>query len=277
MTKENTSQAEQELPAARFQNIPLEYVDDRILLDILPILFHKLKNKLTPILGYVQILKANSHEDFSHSRLQKIEDNASEMNELISTLRDYFRVGRKVKRPGNLNRILKSLSGLFRRIGKEQQVRITLDLDPKIPDDMLLPGEIATLILNLVDNALTAVRTTKASEKSIWIRTEDEGGQYRLRVKDNGDGITEEDQGKVWLPFFSRFSNRTGDADPVARPGLGLTVCEKIAANHEAKIVVNSEPGASCEFDRGFPRPSIPERLRVADGPKRNQGRSGKK
>ncbi len=277
MTKENTSHEEKELPAARFQNIPLEYVDDRILLDILPILFHKLKNKLTPILGYVQILKANSKEDFSRSRLQKIEDNASEMSELISTLRDYFRVGRKVKRPGNLNRVLKSLSGLFHRIGKEQQVRITLELDPKIPDDLLLPGEIETLILSLVDNALTAVRTTKASEKNIWIRTEDEGEQYRLRVKDNGNGIAEEDQEKVWLPFFSRFSNRTGDADPVVRPGLGLTVCERIAANHAARIVVNSEPGASCEFVAIFPRPSIPERQRVADGPKRKHGRSGKK
>ena len=268
MTKENMFQAERDFTVTRFQNIPLEYVNDQILLDILPILFHKLKNKLTPILGYVQILKANSQEDFFRNRLQKIEDNASEMSDLINTLKDYFRIGKKAKRPGNLNRILKSLSGLFRRIEKEQKVRIMLELDPKIPDDMLLPGEIETLILSLVDNALTAIRTTTAAEKNVWIRTEDEDGQYRLRVKDNGDGIPEEEQGKVWSPFFSRFPNR---------PGLGLTVCERIAANHEAKIILNSEPGAPCEFLVIFPRPSVPERLNSAEGPKRSCGRSAKK
>ena len=277
MTKENIFQAERDFTATRFQNIPLEYVNDQILLDILPILFHKLKNKLTPILGYVQILKANSQEDFFRSRLQKIEDNASEMSDLINTLKDYFRIDKKAKRPGNLNRILKSLSGLFRRIEKEQKVRIMLELDPKIPDDMLLPGEIETLILSLVDNALTAVRATKAAEKNVWIRTENEEGQYRLRVRDNGNGIPEEEQGKVWSPFFSRFPDRTGDANPVARPGLGLTVCERIAANHEVKMVLNSQPGISCEFIAIFPRPSIPERPKVADGPKRSRGRSAKR
>ena len=277
MIKENTFPAEPDLPAPRFQNIPLEYVNDQILIDMLPILFHKLKNKLTPVLGYVQILKANSREDFSRIRLQKIEDNAYEMSDLLNTLKEYFRVGKKAKRTGNLNRILKNLSGLFRRIEKKQKVSITLDLDPEVPDDMLIPGEIETLILSLVDNSLTAVRETKAAERNVWIRTENGDGRYQIRVKDNGCGIPEEEQEKVWSPFFSRFPNRTGDADPVTRPGLGLTVCERIAANHEAKIVLNSEPGASCEFIAIFPRPSIPERQKAADGPKRNPDHPAKK
>jgi signal transduction histidine kinase len=277
MTKENMFHVDPDFTADRFQNIPLEYVNDQILLDILPILFHKLKNKLTPILGYVQILKANSREDFLRSRLQRIEDNASEMSDLLNTLKDYFRIDKKAKRPGNLNRVLKSLSGLFRRIEKEQKVRIMLELDPKIPDDMLFAGEIETLILSLVDNALTAVRATTAAEKNVWIRTESEEGQYRLRVRDSGNGIPAEEQEKIWSPFFSRFSNRTGDANPIPRPGLGLTVCERIAANHEAKIVLNSEPGTSCEFIAIFPRPSIPEKPKVANGPKRSRGRSAEK
>ena len=193
-----------------FQNIPPEYVNEQVLLDILPILFHKLKNKLTPIMGYSQILKANSRNDFFNSRLEKIEENASDLSELLNTLKDYFQFAKKAKQRGNLNRTLKKLDGLFLRIGKEQNVRVRIELDPKVPDDFYFSGEIETLILNLVDNAVTAVKMKTPAGKSILIRTEDENDQYRLRIRDDGIGIAEEEQGKIWAPFSA--ASKTGRA-----------------------------------------------------------------
>jgi signal transduction histidine kinase len=141
-------------------------------------------------------------------------------------------------------------------------VRIRLELDPKIPDDLFFSGEIETLILNLVDNAVTAVKMKDPAGKNIWIRTENENDQYRLRVRDDGIGIAEEEQGKIWAPFFSRFKDR---------PGLGLTICEKIASNHNGQFQVRSERNVFTEFTATFPRPEISET------PKRSRGRAGKK
>jgi signal transduction histidine kinase len=227
------------------------FSDERDLLngifrEILPVIFHKLKNKLTPILGYTQILKARAADDFSRERLDKIENSASELSALLTNLKDYLKVEAPALQPGNLNRILKELEPAWQKTAAEQQVKFFLDLDAAIPEMQLHPGQMRLLLLNLTANAFSALRTDPAPGKEIRLTTRREDDRVTLIVRDNGIGMSPEERDNIWTPFYAKFKNGTG---------MGLVICEKVIANHGAACQVSSQPGAYSEFVIAFPLP----------------------
>ena len=60
-----------------------------------------------------------------------------------------------------------------------------------------------------------------------------------ILFKDNGIGICKEDQDKLFQPYFSTKSYGTG---------LGLAIVERIVADHQGEISVDSEPGSGTKF-----------------------------
>lgn len=207
--------------------------------EILPVIFHKMKNKLTPIVGYSQILLAKTEDERLKERIRKIEKNADELTLQFNLLRDYLPVEKTIKVKENLNHILSRLRPHLAEICRDQRTGITIETDAHIPDDLVNPGQIEILITNMVDNALQAIKEKKAGPGLIEIRTKSDEDGYRLSIKDNGIGIRKEDIPKMWTPFFSGFKDRAG---------LGLTICEKIINNHGASFRVDSAAGAYSEF-----------------------------
>jgi len=210
-----------------------------IAIQALPLILHKLKNKLTPILGYSQMLLAKVEEEGQKEKLRKIERNASELTDQLNILKDYFSESIGVTTQENLNRVILGLGPFFSSIKKQGQIEIEFDLDKTIPDDRLNLGQIEVLIMHLVDNAVLAIKARKPTLGVIQLQTGREGEDYYLSVKDNGIGIKKEDLPMIWTPFFAVFSGTSG---------LGLTICEKIIANHRATPFVSSTEGQFTEF-----------------------------
>lgn len=217
--------------------------------EILPVIFHKLKNKLTPILGYAQILVSRSNDEFFRKRLGEIERNANELTELFNILRDYFHIESKARESGNLNAILHGLQHHIDQVAAREGISVTLDTDPALSDMMMVQGQIEALFLNVFENAVHALRAKGHEQKTIHIATRRESSGDVLIVRDNGIGIPEEEQAKIWNPFFSTFGNRAG---------LGLSICEKIAANHDGRIELQSAPGQFTEVRVTFPPTTAP-------------------
>lgn len=212
--------------------------------EILPVVFHKLKNKLTPILGYTQILKARAADEFTCERLGKIENNAGELASLLNTLKDYLKVEPAPRQPGNINRILEGLQPLLKKTAAKNKIKIILDLDASAPDMPLHAGQIRLLLLNMTANAVTALQMKTAPKKEIRLSTRLGDGFLTLTVRDNGIGIEELDA--IWAPFYSRYAGHAG---------LGLVICEKIIANHEAACRVSAQAGEFSQFEIRFPLP----------------------
>jgi signal transduction histidine kinase len=227
-----------------------EMQKNEILLEILPIVFHKLKNKLTPIMGYTQILSAKITDERLKERLKKIENNADELTNQIDMLRDYFSNGQPLKEEMNLNDIIRGMESYFSGVRENHKIALELDLDENIPASALCVGQIEMLIIQMVDNAVQAIKVKNSGEGAIHIRTKAGADAFRLSIKDNGVGIAGEDIPKLWTPFFSGFADKTG---------IGLTICEKIIANHNAACRVVSTPADSSEFNITFKRTSITE------------------
>jgi HD-like signal output (HDOD) protein/signal transduction histidine kinase/CheY-like chemotaxis protein len=250
----------------------LELQRSEIVGEMLPVIFHKLKNKLTPILGYSQILLTKVQDDATKQRLEKIEKNANELTEQLNFLRDYFKISKQLKEKENLNAIINNLKPYFERIEKNDNIKIELALDPGIPEDMLIPGQIEALITNLVDNAVLSIKVKEMEgcEGLITIRTQSAAAEnnsvYTLSIRDNGRGIDEKDIPIIWSPFYSQFPNKAG---------LGLTICEKIISNHDASHLVESVEGEYTKFLITFTSnltpPEREEPLRAFEEPKEDK------
>jgi len=214
--------------------------------EIMPVIFHKLKNKLTPILGYAQILKSRTADDFTKERLCKIENNANELTALLTILKDYFKVESAAKQPGNINHILQDLKPHWQKTMVKNKIKILLDLDPQVPEMPLHAGQIRLLLLNMTANAITALQMKTAPKKEIRLSTRLEDGHVKLAVRDNGIGMREEELDYIWTPFYSQYAENAG---------LGLVICEKIIANHAAVCRVSSTAGEYSQFEISFPLP----------------------
>ncbi len=243
----------------------IELQKSEILGDLLPVIFHKLKNKLTPILGYAQILLAKVTDPAINDRVRKIEKNANELATQLNTLRDYFKTDKILEERENINAVLSHLKPHFAKVESENSIKIVIETDRTITDDLLNAGQLEAMIINMVSNAITAIKMKKAVDISttgiITIITRDipEKNSYLLSIRDNGVGIKEENIFRIWTPFYADFPDH---------PGIGLTICEKVIANHNATCVVHSKDGEFSLFEITFQRklqedtvlaPSIPD------------------
>jgi signal transduction histidine kinase len=94
-------------------------------------------------------------------------------------------------------------------------------------------------ICNLLDNALEALR--EVSDPVLSITTTMASGCRIIAVGDNGPGIPEEIQGKIFTPLFSTKSSR---GKPCA--GLGLFLSRRLLTPYGGEISFESRPGRTC-------------------------------
>jgi HD-like signal output (HDOD) protein/signal transduction histidine kinase len=221
----------------------IELQKAEIMGELLPVIFHKLKNKLTPILGYSQILLAKVKDDTVSERLKKIEKSANELTYQLNLLRDYFKTEKVTKEKNNINHIINHLKPFFEDIERRNDLQIILDLDYQVPDSFLNPGQIEALITNMVDNSVNSIKSKETKGGMIDIKTETTSDGYKLVVRDNGVGMKEENITRIWTPFYTSIPDQ---------PGIGLTVCEKIIMNHNAAFTVRSQDGHYAEFEINF-------------------------
>jgi len=107
---------------------------------------------------------------------------------------------------------------------------------PAIESDF---DQLQQVLVNLINNALYAVREEPAGE--IRINAERSDDYAAVAVADNGCGIAQEDLEKIFMPFFT--------TKPVGQwTGLGLSTCYGIIERLGGKITVNSEPGEGTVF-----------------------------
>lgn len=115
------------------------------------------------------------------------------------------------------------------------------------------PGQIRQLILNLTQNALTAVEGRGAPRVVLGCQLRDawEAGSagVELSVRDNGRGMSEEELGQIFEVFYSTRKGGTG---------LGLAIVDRIVRRHEGTLEVESEPDAGTTIRVVLPRPAVP-------------------
>jgi signal transduction histidine kinase len=98
--------------------------------------------------------------------------------------------------------------------------------------------QLQQVLLNLVVNALEAMRETPAAERRVIIRSERESeGRVRVSVRDFGTGLPAEEPARIFERFFS--TKREG-------MGMGLAIARSIIASHDGELAAANANGGGA-------------------------------
>ncbi len=121
--------------------------------------------------------------------------------------------------PGDLNDLVSGMERQLAQYGPEGDLR--LELDPNVPDVLLTPEAVSSIVSNLVENArkYAPVDPSQPGVEPILVRTHVQDGEVSLEVLDRGPGVSEGEREKIFQAFY-----RVGtEATRTARgAGLGL-------------------------------------------------------
>ncbi len=205
---------------------------------------HDFNNILTGITGNLSILRMQlpeGHKGFE--RIDRCEKAVSQATGLTCQLLTFSRGGDPVTKPTDLRQLIENAVS-FALTGSSIAAEVTIaeDLWPVEADE----GQFGQVINNLLINAVQAmpqggaVRVSAANRLLSQQGTSEEERYVAMVVSDQGEGITPENQGKIFDPYFT--TKETGT-------GLGLTSAYSIIRKHGGDISVTSEPGKGTTFE----------------------------
>lgn len=210
-------------------------------------LAHDFNNLLGAILGNAALLETMSPEGSEAAETAAIIQRAAERaTELAAHLSRAARLEPPRHEPVDLNATVREIAELLRAT-LPAGVQLRTEMDEALPPVMGDPVELHQLALNLAANARDAMAASGAVDGVILLATAMENGGALLRVEDNGPGIPSELHERVFQPFFT-----TREGSESGR-GLGLTIVERAAKRHGARIRLTSEPGRGTAFHILFP------------------------
>ncbi|MGL6074134.1 MAG: sensor histidine kinase [Fimbriiglobus sp.] len=201
---------------------------------------HEVGNPLTSISTIVQLLEQRELEPYTRQKLQLV---TTELTRIQNILRELITFSRPASDQVGLvsmdDVVTESLKiAKFYKGGKNR--KILAELEPDLPRLVGVRGQFVQIVFNLVVNAIDA--TDKGGE--ILISGKCQENNIYLKVKDDGIGITSEDQLKLFQPYFTTKKQGTG---------LGLFVIRRIVEAHHGTVRVESEVGRGTVFHVCFP------------------------
>ena len=206
---------------------------------------HELNNKLTPILGYIQIFRALGLGEEIDQYIEVMEDSAMNAKHIVESLLKYSRPVPPKKEYIQLNETMQHTIGLIEPTIRMQGIKLETTLDSDIPKTMADESQISQVFLNILNNACQAIEKKEHGIIAISSGMSVEKN-ILFCISDNGTGIPEENLTKIFDPFFSTKEVGKGT-------GLGLSVTYGIIQGHEGTIRVGSEPGKGCTFEIELP------------------------
>ena len=144
----------------------------------------------------------------------------------------------------DVNKLAAELLRYYARIlVKTGNVRVVEQFDRSIPLIRTDPSQLQQVLINLLDNA---IHFTAEKGGMVTVSTEAQPNIVRIKVSDNGPGMTESVKQRIFDPFFT--------TKPVGKgTGLGLAICYGIIKKLGGEIYVDSEEGQGAVFTLQLP------------------------
>ncbi len=236
-----------------FRDITRDVEVDRMKSEFISMVSHELRTPMTSIKGYIDLLyngMVGPISDAQKNFLQIVKSNADRLTMLVNDLLDISRIetGRLklVLRPVELHviigNVITDLTPKARGRGQTLESLVEGPLPPVRAD----PDRVTQILTNLVDNAIKYTPTGGR----IAVDAEVVDRFVHVHVIDNGIGISEEDQEKLFTRFF-RADNPLVQAS--SGTGLGLTIVKAIVELHGGEIWFKSAPGQGSTFSFSLP------------------------
>lgn len=232
----------------RQKNLELERIS-RAKSDFLAAMSHELRTPLNAILGFSELLmgeELGKIREEQKQALSEVKTNGENLLRLINGLLDLAKLeAGKMELfvgPVDLEQLIRRVTGMIRSL--LQKKRQSLDVRLPQGEAVLYADEIKLqqVLLNLLSNAIKFT----PEQGRIAVEVSDD---YKISVVDNGIGIPEQEQEKIF-DFFHQASDSSRRQHGT---GLGLALAKQFVALHGGRIWVTSSPGQGARFTFQLP------------------------
>lgn len=218
------------------------------------VLTHEIMNSVTPIsslantvegeiVGYLDSkedepnISKDDLEDI-HLAVQTIQRRSDGLIRFVNDFRSLTHTPEPKFQIVSVMELFDQIAVLLKHEIKSNQIKFIINVKPKNLALSIDPELIQQVLINLIKNAVQALeeRENKIIELLAY---QDEKNNTLIILKDNGPGIDEEAQSKIFIPFFT--TKKSGS-------GIGLSLSRQIMRQHNASISVNSRVDEGTEF-----------------------------
>jgi PAS domain S-box-containing protein len=226
--------------------------------EFLSMVSHELRTPLTSILGLIELalmqieLRPRSLSPEAEGLLAQIEkvlQRASGQVEIETRLvEELLDVSRLEMHKFELALQRENLVTIVQEtVANQQQAARTRQIELALPPHEVVPvnadaGRIGQVLTNYLTNALKYAPV----EQVVSVRLEVEASEARVSVRDQGPGLTAEQQQCVWERFYQAAA--PGHRGPDGGLGLGLAIARAIIEQHHGQVGVESAPGQGSTF-----------------------------
>lgn len=204
---------------------------------------HEINNPLTTILTSAMLLQEDLQEaDSTYQELQIIANEALRCRKIVTSLLDFARQSRPLKKAHAINQILMEGVLLTKKQAAFRDVTVTYAFNGELPMLLIDKGQIEQALINLILNAVEV--TSAGGEVRVITDVDAQHNEVLIKVIDHGDGIAKENLARVFDPFFTTKESGTG---------LGLALTHGIIEQHGGRIEVQSDSGEGTCFTIHLP------------------------
>lgn len=193
---------------------------------------HEIKNPLTAIAGYAQLLKQNTHPPQSSESAEIIQKEVERCQTILQHILRFSRNDPLDNKPYILREVITAAHLLVKAEARKKQIDLKVEIQS--PDLIVKgsPQQVQQVVLNLLMNALQAAPPSS----QIDVRLKQSPNWALIEVQDQGPGIPLEMQERIFEPFFTTKSTQEGT-------GLGLSVSKEIIEQQGGRLTFeNIEP-----------------------------------
>ena len=222
---------------------------DRVKGEFLTMVSHELRTPLTAAKGFIDTVLLHWDrlpDERRRQLLERASGNADELARLVVQLLDFSRMDadRVEVRPQRCM-LCTLVDGVIVQAGPVIERH---ELDVLVPEDLAVsvdPDAFGQVLLNLITNAVKF----SPGGSTIQIRARSAGDEAVMLVRDEGAGISREDQERIFERFF-----QASNSDASRRgTGIGLAIVRRFVEMHGGRIWVESTPGEGATFSFTLP------------------------
>ena len=234
-----------------FQNVneALDETESQAWQKLLNVMTHEIMNSIAPISSLADTLKNRlkeavvtgaTTEDFEDLEVGvgTIKRRSEGLLKFAQTYRNLSKITTLNLTQVNIKELFSNLHRLMQPTLAQKQIKLNIALaDPDI-SLQADPNLLDQVLINLLVNAMEAVKDLPEPEITLSSYVSADS-KIVIKVTDNGAGMPEEVQEKIFIPFFS--TKKQGS-------GIGLSLCKQIVMLHRGTIQVQSEEGVGTVF-----------------------------
>ena len=217
--------------------------------DMIRMAAHDLRNPISVIRGYVQLLGRVKDPERREGYLQTLEATTRQMTRITTDILSLERIEQMQDEGGEVLDLVDTVNEMIDPYYAQADMKtqtLTLDISPSSLCVLADSAQIHEAIGNLISNALKY--TPEGGQ--VTVRVQERDHMAVVEVEDNGYGIPEEQQKKLFQPFYRVKSDETLQIEGT---GLGLYLIKSIAERFGGNVIFKSEYGVGSLFGIRLP------------------------